>query len=154
MSLLFGLIVAALVLVFFEVLLPGGLLGLLAVICVIAATWIGFADYGALGGVAVFMGTLIAVGLLVFLEFKLIANTPLGKGFLLSSKVSGHSNEAPAMENIIGKEGTSLTRLNPSGKVAVDGQSYEAFSQDGYIDSNQSISVVSQDNFKLIIKKL
>jgi membrane-bound ClpP family serine protease len=48
----------------------------------------------------------------------------------------------------------TLTRLNPSGKIAVEGKSYEAYSQDGYIERDQAIAVVAQDNFKLIIKKL
>ncbi|MEO0508346.1 MAG: NfeD family protein [Verrucomicrobiota bacterium] len=148
-----ALVFAALVLVFFEVVLPGGLLGILALVCVLAATWLGAVEYGAFGGASVFVGSVVAVGVLVFVEFKLLANSALGKGFFLKSEVSGHSNQAPAEESIIGKMGTSLTRLNPSGKVAIDGQSYEAHSQDGYIESGQPVTVVSQDNFKLIITK-
>ncbi|MGB0408764.1 MAG: NfeD family protein [Opitutales bacterium] len=149
-----ALVLAALICLFFEVILPGGILGLLAITCVLGATWLGFADYGAIGGTAVFVGSLIAGGLLVFFEFKLLAKSGLAKGFFLRTAVSGHSNQSPAESSIIGKEGTTLTRLNPSGKVAIDGQSYEAYSQDGYLEPGESVSVVSQDNFKLIIKKL
>lgn len=154
MILILGLIVAALVLVFFEVILPGGLLGLLALACVVVATWLGFAGYGAVGGISTFVGSLIAVAVLVFIEFKLMANSRFGKGFFLKNTVSGHSNEVQGEADTIGKEGTTLTRLNPSGKVAIDGHSYEAYSQDGYIESGEPVAVVSQDNFKLIIKKL
>ena len=148
-----GLVLAALVLVFFEVILPGGILGLLALGCVVFATWLGFDEYGALGASGVFVGSLLAVAVLAFTEFKLIANSRFGKGFYLKNAVSGHSNVAQAEESIIGKSGLSLTRLNPSGKVAIDGESYQAYSQDGYIESGLPITVVSQDNFKLIIKK-
>jgi membrane-bound ClpP family serine protease len=154
MILILSLVAAALVLVFFEVILPGGLLGLMAVICVIIATWLGFDQYGAFGGIGVFGGSLAATAALVFFEFKLMANSRLGKGFFLKSSVSGHSNQAPGDESIIGKEGTALTRLNPSGKVAIEGRTYQAYSQDGYLESGQAVAVVSQDNFKLIIKKL
>lgn len=153
MMLILGLILAALVLIFFEVILPGGILGLLAVLLIVAATWIGFADYGAYGGAMTFIGTVLAVGLLVFIEFKLLANTSLGKGFFLRSSVSGHSNMAQGEETIVGKEAITITRLNPSGKVAIDGRSYEGYSQDGYIDSGESVIVAKRDNFKLIIKK-
>lgn len=148
-----GLVLAALVLLFFEVILPGGILGLLALACVIGATVLGTAEYGALGGTATFVGSIIAAGILIFIEFKLMANSRLGKGFLLKQEVTGHSNNAPAEATIIGKEGITLTRLNPSGKVAIDNRSYEAYSQDGYIEADQAVTVVSQDNFKLIIKK-
>lgn len=154
MTLIIGFIVAALVLVFFEIILPGGVLGVLAALCVLAATWSGFDSYGVLGGVAVFFGALLAVAVLVFIEFKLLAKTSLGQKFLLKSSIEGHTREAVAEDSVIGKQGIALTRLNPSGKVAVDGKSYEAASQDGYIDCDQAIAVVAQDNFKLIIKKL
>lgn len=153
MMLILGLILAALVLVFFEVILPGGVLGLLALACIVGATWVGFVEYGAVGGAATFLGSLIAVGLLVFIEFKLMANSKWGKGFFLGSSVSGHSNVAQGEDSILGREATAITRLNPSGKVAIDGRSYEAYSQDGYIDSGETVVVAKRDNFKLIIKK-
>lgn len=153
MTLILGLILAALVLVFFEVILPGGLLGLLAMACIVGATWVGFAEYGAVGGVATFLGSLIAIGLLVYIEFKLMANSKWGNGFFLGSSVTGHSNVAQGEESIIGQEATTITRLNPSGKVAIDGRNYEAHSLDGYIDSGETVVVTKRDNFKLIIKK-
>ena len=154
MDTIIGLLVAAFILVFFEVILPGGILGIIAVLCVILASWFAGAEYGAGIGVLTLAGSALAIAILVFIEFKLLARTSLGSAFFLKSSVTGHSNIAPAEAAIIGKEGSALTRLNPSGKVAIDGQSYEAHSQDGYIEADQAIQVVAQDNFKLIIKKL
>lgn len=154
MSAIIGFLAAALVLVFFEVILPGGVLGVLAALCLLVAAWFGGAEYGWLGGVGVFFGGLLVIALFVYIEFKLLARTSLGRAFFLKDAVTGHSNAAPAEDSIIGESGTTLTRLNPSGKVAIKGQSYEAHSQDGYIEANAPIRVISQDSFKLIIKKL
>jgi len=154
MSTIIGLIVAALVMVFFEVILPGGILGVIAALCVILASWIAGAQFGASMGILTFVGSVVAIALLVFIEFKVLARTSLGSTFFLKSSVTGHSNVAPAEASIIGKAGIALTRLNPSGKVAIDGQTYEAYSQDGYIDADQPVLVAAQDSFKLIIKKL
>jgi len=148
------LILVTLVLVFFEVLLPGGILGVLAAVSLLIATWLGFSDYGFIGGASVFLGSLIMVALLLFVEFKLLAKTSYGKKFFLDASIEGRSNKAQADESIIGKEGIALTRLNPSGKVSIDGKSYEAYSQDGFLENNCTISVVAQDNFKLIVQKL
>jgi membrane-bound serine protease (ClpP class) len=154
MDTIIGLLVAAFILVFFEVILPGGILGVIAALCVILASWFAGAEYGAGIGVLTFAGSVVAIAILVFIEFKLLARTSLGSAFFLKSSVTGHSNIAPAEAAIISREGIALTRLNPTGKVTIDGQSYEAHSQDGYIEANQTIQVVAQDNFKLIIKKL
>lgn len=153
MILILGLVFAALVLIFFEVLLPGGILGLLSFACLIGATWVGFSEYGAFGGSFTFLGSLAAATALIYLEFKWLGNSKLGKEFFLSSSVSGHSNQAQGEESIIGREAVAITRLNPSGRVRIDGKTYEAYSQDGYIESGNSVLVAKRDNFKLIITK-
>ena len=152
MFLILGLIVAALVLAFFEVLLPGGILGLAAAVCVLAATWYAFALYGTLSAAGVFLGALACAGLMIYLEFRYLSRTDYGKKFFLRDAVEGHTREG-GEENLVGKRGKALTRLNPSGMVLVDGVRHEGFSQDGYIDAGAEVEVVGTGNFKLIIRK-
>jgi membrane-bound ClpP family serine protease len=147
------LILAALVLVFFEVIVPGGVLGFLALGCVMAATTLGYNEYGFLGGLVVFFCSAVTITALIFIELNYLAKSKLGKGFFLEEKITGHAVETTNPE-VIGQEGVTLSRLCPSGKVAIAGKSYEACSQDGYMEANQRIMVVSTDNFTLIIKKL
>ena len=154
MSMILGFTVAALILVFFELLLPGGVLGVLSALCLLVASWMGYDTYGIIGGCTVFFGTILLMAVLVFVEFKLLGKTSFGQKFFLKSSIKGHTRAAVAKDSVIGKKGTTLTRLNPSGKIAVEGKSYEACSQDGYVERDQAIAVVAQDNFKLIIKKL
>ena len=147
-------IVITLVLVFLEVLLPGGILGVFAAISLIVATGFGVEAYGFFGGLMVLTGTLVSIILLLFAEFKLLVKMPYGRKFLLNTAIDGRSNQAQAEASIIGKEGVTLTRLNPSGKVSINGKNYEAHSRDGFIENKYEISVVDQDNFKLIVQKL
>ena len=154
MTLLLIFVVATLVLTFLELLLPGGVLGILAAISLLIATWIGFDIYGFFGGITVFFGTLITLVILTFVEFKLMAKTPYGQRFFLNASIDGHSNKAQAEDSIIGKKGIALTRLNPSGKVSINNQNYEAYSQDGFIENGQGIAVVARDDFKLTVKKI
>lgn len=154
MSIIVALIVAALILAFFEVILPGGILGLIAGICIVVAAWVAGSQYGSGGAILTLLASTLAVGLLVYIEFKLIARTSLGNAFFLKSSVTGHSNHAQAEASMVGQEGVAITRLNPSGKVAISGETYQAFSQDGYLEVDTAIRVTGQDNFKLIIKKL
>ncbi|TVP81494.1 MAG: hypothetical protein EA353_01495 [Puniceicoccaceae bacterium] len=154
MTIILALIIAALVLVFFEVILPGGILGLMAALCILLATWLAGAEFGASAALFTFLGSLLAVGLLVYIEFKLLAHTSLSQAFFLKSSVTGHSNTAPAELSVVGQQGVALTRLNPSGKVAIDGETYQASSRDGFIEADTPVRVADQDNFKLIIEKL
>jgi membrane-bound serine protease (ClpP class) len=152
MSLIVTLILVALVLVIFEVILPGGILGVMAALCVIAATVLTNLDSGIWAAVGVFFGTGLLILVLVMIEFKLLRNTSLGNAFFLKESVTGHTGPTTEI-SLIGKEGVALTRLNPSGRVTVEGKTYEANSQDGYVDAKEAIIVVEQNNFKLTIRK-
>ncbi len=149
-----GFLVAASVLLFLEVLLPGGLLGLLAAGCVIAATVQTGLEYDWVTASLVFMASILVGLVLVVLEFRLFAKTRFGKRFFLTRTVEGGCHPAQAWEDMIGKCGKTLTRLNPSGRVEIEGHTYEAQARDGYLEAGVAVTVLSQDNFKLIIEKL
>ena len=73
MSTIIGLLVAAFILVFFEVILPGGILGIIAALCVILASWFAGAEFGVGIGFLTFAGSAAAIAILVFVEFKILA---------------------------------------------------------------------------------
>lgn len=148
-----GFVLAALVLIFFEVVLPGGILGVLAAFCILVATWFGYVEYGLLGALTVFFGAIIASCALIFIEFKVLAKTGFGQNFFLRAAVEGHTKVEKTDADIVGKKGVTLTRMNPSGMVAIDGKPYEAFSQDGFLEKDEPVTIVSRDTFKLIVIK-
>ncbi|NCG09147.1 MAG: hypothetical protein GWO81_06220 [Verrucomicrobia bacterium] len=153
MSWIIGLLLAASVLLFLEVLLPGGILGLLAAGCVIAATVLTGLEYDWVTAALVFMASILVSLLLVVVEFRLFAKTRFGKRFFLSRTVEGKRRTAQSGEDLVGKSGLTLTRLNPSGRVEIEGHTYEAQARDGYLEAGVAITVLSQDNFKLIIEQ-
>jgi membrane-bound serine protease (ClpP class) len=153
MAAIIGFVLAALVLIFFEVILPGGILGLLAVLCIIVATWFGYESYGLAGASLIFLGSILACVLVVLVEFRFVAKTPLGRSFFLRSKVEGRSaSVAEEAQSVVGKKGEALTRLNPTGTVVIEGHQYEAFSRDGFLERGRAVEVVGKDNFRLIVK--
>lgn len=156
MTLIIVLIVVAMILVFFEVLLPGGLLGVLAFVSVLGATWVAAEEFGTMGAALVFVGSVLACLVVTVVAFVTLAKTGLGKRFFLKESVTGHTKAeaSNSVENVIGKQGETRTRLNPTGMVNIDGVSYEAFSRDGYLATGERVEVVGKDNFKLIVKKL
>lgn len=154
MTWVLGFLVAAAVLLFLEVLLPGGILGLLAAACVIAATVQTGLEYDWVSASLVFMGSILLGLLLVLVEFRLFAKTRWGKHFFLMRTVEGVSRPAPTTEDMIGKRGRTLTRLNPSGRVEIEGRTYEAQARDGFLEAGVAVTVLAHDNFKLIIESL
>ena len=129
------------------------MLGVVAVVCLLAASYLSYASFGLFVAVLVFSATVLAALLLAIVQFRYLIKTPMGKKLFLRTAVDGTSNVVEIRDDLIGASGRTLTRLNPTGMISVQGKQYEACSDDGFIEQNQTVRVVARDSFKLIIQK-
>jgi membrane-bound serine protease (ClpP class) len=152
-SLIVGLVLAVLVLVALEVFVPGGVLGVCAAVCLLVATGVCFLDYGFFPALILFVATASAALLLAIVQFRWWIRSPAGRGLFLRATVGKMPSAEREEAILIGRDCETLTRLNPSGRVSLDGDSYEAYSRDGYIEAHATVRIVGRDSFKLIIQK-
>lgn len=59
---------------------------------------------------------------------------------------------AAQITTMIGKEGNAYTVLRPSGKIIIDGQLYDAFTQGDFIEKDCPVVVIGQEGAELIVK--
>ena len=151
MSWIVGLVLAVLVLVALEVIVPGGVLGLCGCLS-FAATGLCFIDrfFPAL---VLFVATACAALLLAIVQFRWWIRSSAGRGLFLRAVVGKSPSTKLEADTLMGRNCETLTRLNPSGRVLLDGESYEAYSRDGYIEAHTTVRIVGRDSFKLIIQK-
>jgi len=155
MTTIIALILVALVLFFFEIFVPGGILGTIGSVCLIASTILTYNAYGVVPAVIQFCVSLLFVLFFFFFSFHLLPKTRFGKILILSSTQEGYkSNIEQAEDSIIGKEGETVTTMAPSGTIVIDGQRYEAISQNGLLRIGEKVVVISKDAFKLTVRKL
>jgi membrane-bound ClpP family serine protease len=57
------------------------------------------------------------------------------------------------MTSMIGTIGRTETDLTPEGMIKIDGELWEARSLEGSIETNAEVTVVSQDNLKLAVRR-
>ena len=152
MTLIVLLFALGLLLLAVEVIVPGGILGSIGGLLMFGGCAMAFVEYGTSGGL---VALAIAIGLIVaalFVEFKLLPKTRIGRRAFLSSQITGVSaalgNEA---QELVGKAAEAITMLSPSGYIRVDGKRYEAFSQYGQIPAGTHLKIVAADNFRLIV---
>ena len=95
------------------------------------------------------------VGALIFARF--FKGSFIERSIVLSSALASNSNEECAensvQDELIGKQGHTVTRLNPSGLIEIEGKQYEAHAEINYIDKGKSVLVCSMDNFKINVKE-
>jgi membrane-bound ClpP family serine protease len=142
-----------LILLFIEVIIPGGILGGIAGILLFTGCILSFVTLGTTAGLIAIATTLLAAILVFYIQFKILPNTRLGKRFFLSREISGSSNSLREnTQDLIGKTATSVTVLSPSGYVLVDGNTYEAVSQSGQIPKNTELLITATNSFQLTVK--
>ena len=152
MTIIFLLIIIALILFFGELMVPGGILGSIGGILLLIATALGFLEGLEVGVFVLLFGVVSSVGLL-YVELKLLQNTTLGKRFFLQSAIDGTSQDPVGQNDLIGKEGETLTPLSPTGLILVDGKKYEAFSQSGALTKGTKVKVSAVESFRVTVRK-
>jgi len=137
-----------------EVIVPGGLLGVISTIIIIIACVLSYEDYGVYGALGIFTASIILVVLVVFIELRLLSKSKYGKRLFLSSSSSGRMLSENEKVQLDGKAGVAITVLGPTGIVEIDGKQHEAFSQDGQLAKGDHVEVVCVDNFRVVVKRV
>ncbi len=137
-----------------EVIVPGGILGLIGGLLMFAGCVISFVVLGIWPGIAA-IAVAFAIGIiLLVVELKYLPRTRFGKRAFLTSEITGVSAAfgTEALE-MIGQRAEAITMLSPSGYVLVDGQRYEAFCQSGQVPIGTPLEIIGADNFRLIVTR-
>lgn len=149
------LFIIGLILIGFEVIVPGGILGAMGGVAMLAGVVLAFTDHGARGGLVALLVALALVGVTLYVEFGLLPKTSWGRSLFLTASIKGTSQRPDSGEAaaLVGQTAVALTTLAPSGYVRVGSQRYEAFCQAGFVERGAPLRVVGLDNFRLIVTK-
>ncbi len=142
------------ILLAFEVILPGGIIGVFGAIALIAGCVIAFTKFGTSGGLSATAVALGLTALTLYVEFGVMPKTKYGQRMFLKAAIKDTAQlVSPDADTLIGQTATTLTPLTPSGYIQCNGQRLEAFSRSGPIDTAQSVRIVATDNFRIIVSQ-
>ena len=152
-TLVVTLIIIAFLLFFLEVFAPAGVLGFFGACSLIAAAVVAYDTMGIVGSVSILLGGALAAFALFFIQIKLLAKSRFGR--TIQHKDQQRAQTTPVgRDELIGKTGTALTTMAPSGKVKIANETFEAASNSGLIDKNATVEVVRSEHLKLIVREL
>jgi len=104
----------------------------------------------------VFIGAIGGIGLAIYLSQKLFtAETGRFAHMTLHevlSKEDGYLGVDPKLLLLKGKNGVAITTLRPSGKINIDGQTYDAMAVSGMIDKGTNIVVTKVEAAQLYVE--
>lgn len=149
------LCVIGIALLIIELLLPGfGVSGIMGILCTVAVIVIQFLTASPTTAYIVSAVLIAVMVLMVILFMKSMKNGVLFRSpIVLKEKIDVKTTEQdPALsESLIGKQGTAVTPLRPSGIALIDGKRYSVSTQAVFADRGTAVTVIAVDGNKITV---
>ncbi len=155
------LFVAGLFITVMEVLVPsGGLFGLAAMACLVGSL---VCAYNTSGRAAVVLACVegICVPLAIYLGFKILPRTSLGRRLILKPPGGDAEKGSRAVassddhfEELLGREGVVVTALRPSGSVDFEGRRVSVVSDGEAIPDGTRVRVIHIEGNRVVVEAL
>ncbi len=144
---------AGAVLLFMELFIPGfGVCGISGLVCILVSFYFGLGgSKDTLPVLAVGVVLLLVVGGLLL---KFLPQNPVWRLFMLKNKSEIVSpQEEQSRTSYLGKQGTTLSQLRPSGVAIIEGKRMDVLTEGEFIAANSSVIVVKEEGRKIFVEK-
>ena len=148
MTLAITLLVVGLALLFFEILLPGLILGICATLTLAASVFVAYmqTEYGHL-----FLGiTVVSITSAVIWFINFFPNTKMGRQLASTSTVGDLGID---FTDLINLTGTAYTDLRPSGKATIGNQRLNVVTEGSFIEKDNSVKVIAVEGNRVVVRK-
>lgn len=153
------LIAFGLILILIEIfLIPGfGAAGIPGIILMVAGVGFAWYTHGLKTGL-VYAGITVAITVPIsIIGLWLVPHTRVGKMMILGTsenRLEGYSSSSSELENLVGKSGTALTTLRPTGAAMIDDKRVDVITKGDFIERGTEIEVVRVEGNKIIVNQL
>lgn len=149
MILLILLTLMGLLLLLMEVILPGfGIFGISGSIALILSFTLTSIQYGFNVFLMMFLVSLFFIAIIIY-----IAKRKKDK-FVLNDTLKIQGFDVTILQGLEGKQGITLTTLQPYGTIEVEGKQIDVTSNEGYIEKNTIVQIVQLKGKTVIVKKV
>ncbi|MFP7733179.1 NfeD family protein [Priestia aryabhattai] len=149
------LFIAGIILLLLEIVVPGGVLGLLGLGAIILSFFMS-TDNNVEMGISLVIAIVVALGgAFVMMKFFKRRLTSFKKMVLNDSlnTESGYVSNQNRYE-LIGKQGKTTTPLRPSGTVLIDEEYVDVVTEGGYLDKDVLVSIIKVEGSRVVVRKL
>lgn len=149
MELAIALLVIGFVLMFFEVLLPGLVLGACALLSMIASVVVAYmnTDYGNIFLVI----TLVSLAVFTIGFVYWFPNSFMGEKLTSTSAVGDLGID---LSELVNQTGSAYTNLRPSGKAIIGDQRVDVVTEGTMIDKDTPIQVIAVEGNRVVVREI
>ena len=147
------LILAGLFLIGAEIFLPGGIIGFIGGMCLLAAVVVGFVAFGPQGGFLSALAIIVLSGVCLVIWIKYFPRTRMGQSLTLSDDGKTFKSASPEFKALEGRKGTSVTILRPSGIATIDGKRVGVVADGSWIESGKAVQVTRVEGVRILVRE-
>lgn len=147
------LVVVGIVSLLAELVLPGGIIGAIGGVCLIAAVVMIFATYGSTAGSLALVVLLFLSVIILWLWMKFFHRLPVTRKLMLNEAV-GKDSALTKLHRLKGATGVAVTPLQPSGRIVIDGERIDAIAQGPAIPKDSKVLVIDVRSASLLVRAL
>ncbi len=140
------LLVAGLVLMLVETVLPGMIAGTIGFGCLVAGVVLSYSKFGPRTGSLVLLVVLVVAGLL---WIRFFPHSRLGQAFVTRSTLGSPELEKP---DLLNQTGTALTNLRPSGTALINGRRVDVVTEGPMIEAGTPVRVVAVEGIRVVVR--
>ncbi|MDR3289222.1 MAG: hypothetical protein LBT22_07325 [Peptococcaceae bacterium] len=149
------LFILGLVLLIMEILLPGGILGVLGLLALIAGIFLSAESIQQ--GIYCTLALLLVLAVLLGLSFRFSKTRWLWQRLSLRERQSneeGYVAPKPDYVGYIGKEGRALSLLRPAGTGEFDGERLDVVTEGGFISNGAKIQIIAVEGLRIVVREI
>ena len=145
-----ALLALGFILLFLEIFVPGGVLGVLGVLAMAYGCYLAFDLSAAWGSAAVGLSVIVAV-----VAVRLVARSRLGRKLVLDDAGARDWKAAEAgLEELVGQEGQTLTQLRPAGLAEIAGRRLDVVADNELIAAGVAVRVVEVEGNRVVVEAI
>ncbi len=150
-ELYFTLLIAGLMLIGAEVFIPGGVLGALGGIMLFIAGLLGYAVFSPGMATLALVGLVVGTGVAIALWIRFFPSTPVGRSMTVANDLKDAHGQNATLSGLVGKCGTTLSALRPSGFAEIEGQRVDVVSQSDMLAAGTPVEVVRVEGNRVVV---
>lgn len=151
MTVVVGFLLAGVILLALETVLPGLIAGIAGLFCLGAGIIAAYREWGMAGGNLTLAGVLAGLIAGFFLWLRFFPTSALGRRFVSESRVGELGTER---RELLQQIGTALTTLRPSGTALIGGRRVDVVTEGAMVGRGSSVRVVAVEGMRVVVREM
>ncbi len=144
-------LIAGVILLALETVLPGLIAGVIGAICLIVGVVMAYGEFGAKtgNGVLLVVISVLLIGTMLYLKY--FPSSRFARIFVSNRSIGNVGAEQPSLLN---GTGVAFTVLRPSGTAVIEGRRVDVVTEGDFVEKGTSLKVVAIEGMRVVVRPI